>query len=75
MINIEISNREITAPGLYVMRWQGRTGLARVVGQASRGFKIIAPESAPETYMRELPKDGQIPNDALFSEPLTIVPM
>ena len=75
MLNIEISNREITNPGLYIMRWQGRTGLARIVGQPSTGLKIIAPEGTPETYLKELPKDGIIPNDALFSEPLSIVPV
>jgi len=75
MLNIEISNREVTNPGLYIMRWQGRTGLARIVGQPSTGLKIIAPEGTPETYLKELPKDGIIPNDALFSEPLVIVPV
>ena len=73
MLSIEISQREVTNPGLYIMRWKGRTGLARIVGQPSTGLKIIAPEGTPETYRKELPKDGIIPNDALFSEPLGIV--
>jgi len=73
MTNIEISRREITSPGLYIMRWQGRTGLARIVGTVSTGLKIIAPEGTPETYLRDLPKNGAIPNDAFFSDPLAIV--
>ena len=73
MVQVEISNREITNPGLYVMRWKGKTGLARIVGQPRTGLKIIAPEGTPETYLKDLPKDGLIPTDALFSEPLAIV--
>jgi len=73
MLNVEISNREITNPGLYIMRWKGKTGLARIVGQPSTGLKIIAPEGTPESYLRELPEKGIIPTDALFSEPLAIV--
>jgi len=73
MINVEISKREVTNPGLYIMRWKGRTGLARIVGQPSTGLKIIAPEGTPETYLKDLPKDGVIPLDAMFSEPLAIV--
>lgn len=73
MLNVEISNREIAAPGLYIMRWQKHTGLARIVGEPKKGFKIIHPEGTPETYMQNLPKDGEIPPDALFSEPLAIV--
>ena len=73
MVNIEISNREIGSPGLYIMRWKGHTGLTRIVGEPKRGFKIIQPEGTPETYMQGLPKDGAIPPDALFSEPLAIV--
>jgi len=73
MINIEISSRDINTPGLYIMRWKGQTGLARIVGEPKRGFKIIQPEKTPETYMRDLPLDGQIPDDAQFSEPLNIV--
>jgi len=72
-MNIEISHRDITGPGLYIMRWNGHTGLTRVVGDAKRGYKIIQPEGTPETYMRGLPEDGHIPDDALFSEPLNIV--
>lgn len=73
MLSVELSNREITGPGLYIMRWKGRTGLARITGNVSKGFKLIAPEGTPETYMTDLPKDGQLPNDALFSEPLALV--
>jgi hypothetical protein len=75
MLNVEISNREIAAPGLYIMRWHGHTGLTRIVGEPKKGFKIIQPEGTPETYMQGLPKDGTIPTDALFSEPLAIVPV
>jgi len=73
MLSVEISQREVTNSGLYIMRWKGNTGLARIVGQPSTGLKIIAPEGTPESYMRDLPKDGAIPPDALFSEPLAIV--
>lgn len=72
MLNIELSNREITGPGLYIMRWQGHTGLVRIVGQPKTGYSIINPENAPETYFKNTPKGGAIPNDALFSEPLTV---
>lgn len=75
MLTIEVSNREINSPGLYLMRWKGRTGLCRIVGQPSSGLKIIAPKDTPETYMTGLPADGQIPTDALFSEPLAVVPV
>ena len=73
MLNVEISNREIGQPGLYLMRWQKRTGLVRIVGEPKRGFKMIAPENAAETYLSGLPKDGMIPTDACFSEPLSVV--
>lgn len=72
MLNIELSNREIAAPGLYIMRWKGHTGLVRIVGQAKTGYSIINPPTAPETYFKDIPKGGAIPSDALFSEPLTI---
>jgi hypothetical protein len=72
MMEITLSNREIAAPGLYLMRWQKRTGLVRVVGEPKRGFKLIAPANALEVYMDGLPKDGAIPTDALFSEPLAV---
>jgi hypothetical protein len=73
MLSVELSKREITAPGLYIMRWKNRTGLARITGNLTKGFMLIAPENTPETYMSDLPKDGQLPNDAFFSEPLAIV--
>jgi hypothetical protein len=73
MLNVEISNREIAAPGLYIMRWKKHTGLVRIVGEPKKGFVIIAPKETPETYMQGLPSDGRIPTDALFSEPLAIV--
>lgn len=72
MVNIELSNRDIGQPGLYLMRWQGRTGLVRIVGQAKTGYRIIAPENGAETYLAGLPKDGAIPTDALISEPLVV---
>ena len=73
MLNVELSNREVAAPGLYIMRWNKHTGLVRIVGEPKRGFIIITPKETPETYMQGLPKDGHIPADALFSEPLAIV--
>jgi hypothetical protein len=73
MQNIEISNREITQPGLYVMRWNKHTGLVRIVGEPKKGFTIIAPEKAAESYFKDMPANGEIPADALFSEPLSIV--
>lgn len=72
MTTIEISKREINAPGLYIMRWKGHTGLVRAVGQPRTGFTLIAPKETPETYMA-VPEDGQIPADAFFSEALAIV--
>ena len=74
MTEIQLNNREITAPGLYMIKWQGRTGLARIVGTPSKGFKIIAPENGKETYLSGLPADGQIPLDAQFSEALVVIP-
>lgn len=72
MLNIELSNREIAAPGLYIMRRKGHTGLVRIVGQPKTGYTIISPPTASETYFKDTPKGGAIPDDALFSEPLTI---
>ena len=73
MLSIEISQKEINTPGLFIMRWQKRTGLARVVGTPKSGFKLIQPDNASEAYLTGLPKDGIIPADALFSEPLAVV--
>ncbi len=72
MINIELSNRDIGAPGLYLMRWKGHTGLVRITGQAKTGYRTIAPENGSETYFKGLPADGTIPTDALLSESLAI---
>ena len=72
-MQIEISNHEITTPGLYIMRWQKHTGLVRIVGEPKKGYSIIAPKEGSETYMANLPPNGVIPPDALFSEPLVIV--
>lgn len=72
-MQIEISNREINTPGLYIMRWQKHTGLVRIVGEPKKGFTIIAPKEGPESYSAKLPPNGIIPQDALFSEPLAIV--
>ena len=74
MLNVELSQREVTNLGLYIMRWKGKVGLVRIVGHANTGgLKIIAPEGTVESYMRDLPKDGAIPADAFFSEPLAVV--
>ncbi len=67
MINIEITNQPITTPGLYIMRWKGKTGMVRIVGEPRRGFTIIAPQDSPESYLRDMPPKGEIPEDALFS--------
>ncbi len=75
MLNIEISNREVAAPGLYIMRWKGKTGLVRIVGEPKRGFQLISPKDGAEVYMDGLPDKGQIPGDALFSEALAVVPV
>lgn len=72
MLNVDISKREIASPGLRIMRWKGHTGLVRIVGSSQSGYKIIAPKDGAETYMKDLPADGQIPADALFSETLAI---
>jgi len=72
MIEIQLSNREITGPGLYVMQWNKHTGLVRIVGQPKTGYKIIQPEKPSESYFQGLPATGEIPNDALLSEPLSV---
>lgn len=73
MIEVKLSNREITSTGLYLMKWKGRTGLVRIVGQPSTGWRILPPtEKSVETLMTNLPEGGQIPNDAYFSEPLAL---
>jgi len=72
-MDIEISKRDITAPGLYLMRWQKRTGLVRIVGEPKAGYTILTPEKPLEAYLPDLPKDGKIPEGALFSEPLQII--
>lgn len=72
MINIELSSRDIASPGLYLMRWNGYTGLVRIVGQPKTGFTIISPENGRETYCKILPANRLIPDDALFSEPLNV---
>lgn len=72
MLNIPLSSREITAPGLYIMRWNRQTGLVRIVGEPKNGFQIMASSDTPESYIKSLPPQGQIPRDALFSEPLAL---
>ena len=73
MLNIELNHNELTNPGLYIMRWKGRTGLVRLVGTPSTGLTIIQPEKSAEAYMGGLPANGAIPPDAAFSEPLAII--
>ena len=72
MISIELTNKEVTTPGLYIMRWKGQTGLVRVVGEPVKGWTILNPANAREAYLAELPKDGLIPKDALMSDPLAL---
>lgn len=72
MINIELTPRDITGPGLYLMQWKKQTGLVRIVGQPKTGYKIIQPEKAVEHYFQGLPKNGEVPEDALLSEPLNV---
>ena len=73
MIEIPLSSREITATGLYVMRWQKRTGLVRIVGQPKTGWKLLkSNDKTVEALMPGLPEDGSIPPDALLSEPLAL---
>ena len=73
MIEITLTPRTIGQPGLYLMRWNKHTGLVRIVGQPRDGFKIITPENAAESYSQAIPTNGEIPPDALFSEPLSVV--
>ena len=73
MTTIELTHNEITAPGLYIMRWQSKTGLARIVGEPKTSWRLINPENPKETLFSGLPENGQIPKDAVFSEPLAIV--
>lgn len=73
MTAIELTNRDVTATGLYLMRWKKRTGLVRIVGQPKTGWKILKPnKDSVEALMPGLPEDGSIPGDALLSEPLQV---
>ncbi len=73
MINIEVTNRDVTGPGLCVMQWKKQTGLVRIVGQPKTGYKIINPEKSAEHLFQGLPANGEIPPDAYLSEPITVV--
>ena len=74
MTEILLSCREVTATGLYVMRWKGRTGLVRIIGQPRTGWRTLpVTEKSVETLMPGLPEDGSIPPDAYLSEPLNLV--
>lgn len=73
MIEVELTDRDINATGLYLMRWKNRTGLVRVVGQPKTGWRLLpVTDKSVECLMPGLPKDGGIPTDALFSEPLAL---
>jgi hypothetical protein len=41
MIEVTLTNRDVTATGLYLMRWNKRTGLVRVVGQPKTGWRLL----------------------------------
>ena len=73
MIEVSLTNREVTATGLYLMRWKGKTGLVRIVGQPKTGWQILkSNEKTVEVLMSGLPEDGTVPPDALLSEPLAL---
>ena len=73
MVEIQLTNREVTATGLYLMRWQKRTGLVRIVGPPKTGWKLLKPnEKTVEALFPGLPEDGNVPEGALLSEPLTV---
>lgn len=72
MISIELSKREVTTPGLYIMRWNEQTGLVRINGTPQTGWVILRPEKPKESYMSGLPENGQVPPTALLSEPLAL---
>jgi len=73
MIEITLTKRELNNTGLYLMRWKGRTGLVRIVGQPKTGWRILATkdDNKHEVLMKDLP--ATIPPDAMFSEPLALV--
>jgi hypothetical protein len=74
MIEVPLTCREVTATGLYIMKWKGRTGLVRIVGQPKTGWKLLpVTEKSIETLMPGMPSDGSIPTDAFLSEPLALV--
>jgi hypothetical protein len=73
MIEVTLTNRDVTATGLYLMRWNKRTGLVRVVGQPKTGWRLLpVTDMSVECLMSGLPADGVIPADALLSEPLAL---
>ena len=73
MIDIKLTSREVTSTGLYLMRWKGKTGLVRIVGQPKTGWRLLPTnEKSAEVLMSGLPDDGSIPGDALLSEPLAL---
>lgn len=71
MIEIELTNREVSTPSLYLMRWKNRTGLVRIIAHPGGGWAILKP-SGTEDLMTGLPEDGSIPPDAYLSEPLAV---
>ena len=73
MTEIQLMRQEVTSTGLYLMRWQGRTGLVRVIGQPKTGWRLLKPtDKSAEVLFTGLPDNGQIPADALLSEPLAV---
>lgn len=73
MIEVELTNRDVNATGLYLMRWKNRTGLVRVVGQPKTGWRLLpVTDKSAECLMPDMPKDGSIPEGALLSEPLAV---
>ena len=73
MTNLDLTSNELTSPGLYIMRWKGRTGLVRVVGEPKSGYRLLNPENPKETLMTDVPPGGAIPPDAKFSDALNLV--
>jgi len=74
MIEIPLIDREVTSTGLCVLRYKGRTGLVRIVGEPKTGWRLLpVTDKSVEVLMPGMPADGSIPAGALLSEPLNLV--
>jgi hypothetical protein len=73
-MDILLKKTDIASTGLRLMKWNNHIGLVRVIGQPKTGWKLIqlAGNEGVEALSPYIPKDGSIPNDALFSDVLNL---